>query len=325
MIAVQLVPDSFLAGGRLWLLLAVAALAVLYVVSQFRRKTFAVRFTNIELLDKVAPARPGWRRHVPAAAFLLGLAATVVGFARPTQDTQVPREQATIMMAIDTSLSMEATDVEPNRLSGAKDAAAGFVEDLPDTINVGLIGFNGIATVRVAPTTNHAAVISSIQTLELGPATAIGEAIFASLDTLNQLAADTEGELPPARVVVMSDGETTVGRPDEDAVAAAQQAGVAISTIAFGTDEGVIEIPDEPFPVAVPVDEASLRDIAEATGGQFFTAASTDQLAEVYRDIGSSFSFETVRDEISTSWVGIGLTLLALTGLLSLLWFSRLP
>ena len=322
----QLIPDSFIAPVRLWLLLGVLALAVIYIVSQIRRRTYAVRFTNLDLLDKVAPSRPGWRRHLPAAGFLLALAALVVGFARPSQDTEIPKEQATVIMAIDTSLSMQANDVFPSRLDGAKEAATGFIEDLPESLNLGLISFNGVATVRVQPSTNHLAAIAAIESLELGPATAIGEAIFVALEALRtvQLEAPEGSEIPPARIVLMSDGETTVGRADQDAIEAAQQAGIAVSTIAFGTNDGVIEIPEQGL-VPVPVNRDKLQVIAEATGGQFFAASSTSELAAVYEDIGSQISFETIKDEISPSYTAIGLILLTLSAAMSLLWFSRLP
>ncbi len=320
----QLIPDSFLVPVRLWLLIGVAVLAVVYVVLQLRRRTYAVRFTNLELLDKVAPSRPGWRRHIPAAAFLLALAALIIGFARPSQDTEIPREQATIVMAIDTSLSMDADDVRPTRFDGAKEAATEFVENLPENLNLGLISFNGVATIRVQPTTNHEAAIAAIASLELGPATAIGEAVFASLDAINSVV-DENGDTPPARIVLMSDGETTVGRADEDAIEAAQQAGIAVSTIAFGTDRGEILLPEEDIIFPVPVNRDKLQVIADSTGGQFFAASSTSELAQVYENIGSQISFETIQDEISPSYTGIGLALLALSGLLSLLWFSRLP
>jgi Ca-activated chloride channel family protein len=321
---VQFIADSFLSPQRLWLLLGVLALAIMYVVLQSRRRKYAVRFTNIELLDKVAPAGPGWRRHLPAFVFLFALASLVISFARPSQDTNVPKEQATVIMAIDTSLSMQATDVFPSRLDGAKEAAISFIEELPDNLNLGIVSFNGVATIRVQPTTNHTAATASVEALELGPATAIGEAIFASLDAIELVANEGE-ETPPARIVLMSDGETTVGRADEQAIEAAQQAGIAVSTIAFGTDEGSIIIPDEPLPVPVPVNRDKLADIADATGGQFFAAESTSELADVYRDIGSQISFETIQDEIGPSFVGLGLVLLALSAAMSLLWFSRLP
>ena len=320
----QLIPDSFIAGTRLWLLVGVGGLAIIYVLAQLQRRAYAVRFTNLELLDKVAPSRPGWRRHLSATGFLLALVALVVAFARPAQDTEVPKEQATVVMAIDTSLSMEATDVRPTRLDGAKDAAISFIEELPPNLNLGVVSFNGIATIRVRPSTNHAAAIAAVDSLELGPATAIGEAVFASLDAI-KLVTDENGLTPPARIVLMSDGETTVGRPDEDAVEAAQQAGIPVSTIAFGTDGGVIVLPEEPRPIPVPVNRDKLETIAADTGGGFFTAVSTDELAAVYRDIGSQISFETINDEISPSYMAVALALLGLSAGMSLLWFSRLP
>ena len=266
----------------------------------------------------------GWRRHLPAAGFILALAALVVGFARPSQDTEVPKEQATVIMAIDTSLSMQANDVFPSRLDGAKEAATGFVEDLPESLNLGLVSFNGVATIRVQPSTNHQAAIAVIDSLELGPATAIGEAIFAALDAVELVQTDENGETPPARIVLMSDGETTVGRADQDAIEAAQQAGIAVSTIAFGTNDGVIEIPEQGI-VPVPVNRDKLQVIANATGGQFFAASSTSELAAVYEDIGSQISFETIKDEISPSYTALGLILLTLSAAMSLLWFARLP
>ena len=321
----QLIPDSFIAPVRLWLLLGVAALAVIYVISQLRRRTYAVRFTNLELLDKVAPSRPGWRRHLPAAGFILALAALVVGFARPSQDTEVPKEQATVIMAIDTSLSMQANDVFPSRLDGAKEAATGFVEDLPESLNLGLVSFNGVATIRVQPSTNHQAAIAVIDSLELGPATAIGEAIFAALDAVELVQTDENGETPPARIVLMSDGETTVGRADQDAIEAAQQAGIAVSTIAFGTNDGVIEIPEDPRPIPVPVNEDALAEIADGTGGEFFEAATTDELTAIYTDIGSAVATEEARVNVASWFAGRAMLLILIAAGLSLFFSNRLP
>jgi Ca-activated chloride channel homolog len=318
------VPDGFVAPERLFLLIGVGVLAVVYIVMQARRQRYAMRFTNLEMLDKIAPAVPRWRRHLPAFAFLLGVSALVVGIARPVQATKIPSEQATIVLAIDTSLSMQATDVAPSRLEGAKEAAVAFIEDLPDNIQLGLVSFNGVARVRVSPSHNHAASIAAIRSLELGPATAIGEAIFAGLDAIDQLA-DQIGSPPPARIVLMSDGETTVGRSDDDAIVAAQEAAIPVSTIAFGTDRGVIQLPDDSTAVRVPVNEDKLRDIAENTGGAFYAAASTDELASVYENIGSQINLETIDDEITPSYIAMGLIALTLAGMLSLLWFSRLP
>ena len=315
---------TFLAPYRLWLFAAVAVLVVFYAIAQFRRRSYAVRFTNMALLDQVAPKRPGWRRHVPAIVFLMAISALVVGFAQPARDTKVPRERATIMMAIDTSLSMEATDVTPTRIKAAQAAAKEFVDQLPARINIGLVSFNGNASVAVSPTTDHEAVKTAIDNLVLGERTAIGEAIFASLDALKTVPA-ADGTEVPARIVLMSDGTTTDGRSNDEGVAAAKQANVPVSTIAFGTDNGTITIPQEPLPIPVPVDKAALKSIASDTGGQYYSAASEGQLKAVYDNIGSSVGFVTEQREISTWFIGAALLLLLVTGAFSLIWFQRLP
>ena len=315
---------TFLAPYRLWLFAAVAVLIVAYALLQFRRRKYAVRFTNMALLDQVAPKRPGWRRHLPAIVFLMAISALVVGFAQPARDTKVPRERATIMMAIDTSLSMEATDVAPTRIKAAQAAAKEFVDQLPPRINLGLVSFNGNASVAVAPTTDREAVKTAIDNLQLGERTAIGEAIFASLDAIKTVPT-ADGAEVPARIVLMSDGTTTDGRTNDAGVAAAKEQKVPISTIAFGTDNGTITIPQEPLPIPVPVDKAALKSIASDTGGQYYAAASEGQLKQVYDNIGSSVGYDTELKEISTWFIGAALLLLIVTGGFSLLWFQRLP
>lgn len=330
---------SFLASGWLWLLVGVAMLVVTYVVLQRRRGGYAVRFTNLDLLDSVAPRRPGWRRHATAAVFALAVSSLVVALARPTRAEQVPVERASVVVAIDTSLSMEATDVSPTRLDAAQEAANALIDTLPDTINLGLVAFNGVAQITVPPTQDRDEVRRAIDNLELGEATAIGEAIFTSLDAIelapgggeDQAATDGSGddtaggEDVPATIVVMSDGETTVGRPDVEATDAANEAGVPVSTIAFGTPDGTITVEGEPGPIPVQVDEVSLEAIADATGGAFFTAETVTELSDAFADIGSRVGTETEQREITTWFLGVGVVLLVVTAVLSLLWFARLP
>jgi Ca-activated chloride channel family protein len=314
---------TFLSAGRLWLLLAVVALVVGYVVRQFRADKYAVRFSNLPLLASVAPKRPGWRRHLPAAAFALALATFVLAFAQPTRNTRVPREEATIVMAIDVSLSMQATDVEPTRLQAAKAAAASFVDLVPAKLNIGLVSFSGTAQVLVAPTTDHSLLKRNIANLQLGPATAIGEAIYASLGTVASVPAQPGKKPPPARIVLMSDGATTVGRPNASAVQAAVGAQTPVSTIAFGTDTGTVFV--EGSQVRVPVNKDALRTIADETKGSFFEASSAKELKKVYADIGSSVGYRTVRKEATSLFVGLGLAFALVAAATSLIWFSRLP
>ena len=315
---------SFLSPERLWLLVAVLAIAGVYIGLQLRRRAYAVRFTNLDLLDSVAPKRPGWRRHVPAALFLAAMSSLVVAFAEPVREVQVPREQATVIMAIDTSISMQATDVDPSRIDAAKEAANSFIDSLPEEVNLGLVSFDGSAIVQVTPTTDHEAVRNTVQSLELSTATAIGDAIMAALDAAAAAPEAANGEPVPASVVLMSDGETTVGTPNEQAAAAAAEQEIPVSTIAYGTDDGVIEIPDEGM-IPVPVNRDALEEIAAATGGNFFTAASGEELSAVYEDIGLAVGYETETQEVGTWFVGLGLVFLLATAGGSLVWFSRLP
>jgi len=316
---------EFRAPARLWLLLGVVALAVVYLVQQRRRKAYAVRFTNLELLDKVAPKRPAWRRHVPALLALLCLSASIAAFAKPARTHKVPRERATIIMAIDTSLSMEADDVAPTRFAAAKQAALDFLDLLPGRLNVGLVSFNGTASVRVSPTTDRNELKSAVRRLQLGERTAIGEAIYASLDAVKAAPPGPKGEKVPARVVLMSDGETTVGRPDSEAAAAAAEQKVPVSTIAFGTDNGTIQLPGEDLPTPVRVNAEALRDIAETTDGTAFTATTGDQLKKVYQDIGSSVGYVRTFQDVTSWFIGTAVVLLFAGMACSLVWFNRLP
>jgi Ca-activated chloride channel family protein len=322
---------TFLVAWRLWLLLVVAAMIAAYVLFQRRRAVYALRFSSAELLDSIAPRRPGVRRYVPAALFLLALVVLVMAFARPARDTRVPRERATVIIAIDVSLSMQATDVEPSRLEAAQAAADRFIDELPPTLNVGVLSFAGTAAVLVSPTQDHQAAKRAIDNLRLAESTAIGEAIFTALDALENAPADETGTAPPARIVLLSDGETTVGRPDGDAVAEAVASEVPVSTIAFGTDQGFILYDDprtaavESEPILVPVGDDNLRSIADGTGGSYFTATSLQELEEVYENIGSAVGYEEVSQEISEWFVAAGLVLLAVSSGFSLVWFQRLP
>ena len=310
---------------RLWLIVAVALVLAAYVALQFTRRTYAVRFTNLDLLDKVAPKGPGVRRHVVAAGFVACLALQVLAFAGPQRVERVPRERATVMLAIDTSLSMQATDVSPSRIGGAKEAAKAFLQQLPAKFNVGLVSFSRTAVVKVIPTQDHQQVLAAIDTLELGEGTAIGDAIVASLEAIKTVPADAEGTPPPAVIIVMSDGKTTYGTPDDVAVQKANAAAVPVSTIAFGTPEGTITLPSERAPIPVPADREALAAIAKDSGGKSYDAQSTEQLKEIYRGIGSSVGFVSQKRSIVGWFVGLALIAALLTAIGSLAWFQRLP
>ena len=180
-------------------------------------------------------------------------------------------------------------------------------------------------SIAVPPTTDRDLVADAVQRLQLAERTATGEAIFASLDAISLVPPDPDGTRVPAAIVLMSDGATTAGRPNEEAVAAAVEAQVPVTTVAFGTDEGSITIPGDPTPVPVPVDRAALEEIATETGGEYYSAVTSEELENIYVDLGSSMGYTTEEAEITGWFVGGALVFLVATGALSLAWFSRLP
>lgn len=314
---------SFLAPQRLWLLLLVLALAVGYVLAQRRKPAYALRFTELDLLASVVGRSSRWRRHVPAVLLLLAITALTTAFARPQADVQVPRERATVVVALDISLSMQAQDVAPDRITAAKASAATFIDGLPPRFNVGLVAFDGRASVVVPPTQDHAAVSGALTNLELGPSTAIGEAVFASLEAVQQVPGSEGQDAPPARVVLLSDGTNTVGRTVGQAAQAALDAGVPVSTIAYGTAGGTVDVGGRL--ISVPVDRPSLRRLAEGTNGSAFTAESGEELSSVYADIGSQVGSSTERREVTPRVTGIALALAVAGAVASLAWTARLP
>jgi len=298
---------------------------VFYVVLQLRRKAYAARFTNVALLGTIVPKRPGWRRHLAFGIVALGLATLVLSLATPSTKVRVPRERATVVMAVDVSLSMKATDIQPNRFRAMQSAAKDFVDVLPSRINLGLVSFAGTATTLVPPTTDRGQVANAIDHLQLAESTAIGEAIFTSLQAIQNFQSTVESgdsKPPPARIVLLSDGTNTVGRPDTQAIDAAKAAGVPVSTIAFGTDYGTLDLDGETVPV--PVDRGELESIADQTGGSFSTAATAAELKQVYADLGSQIGYTTQPKDVSYRFVRVGVLLALIGASLSLLWTNRL-
>jgi Ca-activated chloride channel family protein len=313
----------FLQPWWLLILIPVLGVAAFYVWRQFRRRQYAMRFTNVDLLRTLAPKGLGWRRHAAAGAFLLCLVALGSAMARPSVDKQEPLERATVMLAIDVSLSMEANDVAPTRIEAAQEAAKQFVSELPPTYNLGLVSFAKSANVLVSPTKDRAAVLAGIDGLTLAEATATGEAVFTSLDAIRSVPADGANGAPPARIVLLSDGYRTSGRSIDDAGAAAASANVPVSTIAFGTDTGVVDIRGQMQ--RVPVDRLSLQQLAESTKGYFYEAASVGELKKVYEDMGSSIGHRVEPREVTQWYAGAALLFGLCAAAMSLLWTSRLP
>lgn len=296
-------PDSFDHPVRLLLLALVVVLLAVYAVLAVRRRSVSRAFASDALLASVAPSRPGLLRHVPAVLLALALAAMTTAFAGPREPREVQRERATVVVALDTSSSMLAQDVAPDRFTAAKQGATRFVADLPDGFDVSLVTFHGTATLQVPPTRDHALVTRAIEALELSGGTALGDAILTSLQSLS-----TGGTEAVGAVVLLADGGSTAGSPLPDAVQQAVDAGVPISTIAYGTPDGVVVSDGRTF--QVPVDEASLAEVSRATGGQTYTAATAGELSEVYRNIRTRLSTVTEQQDVSAPFAGLGLLLL---------------
>lgn len=300
-------------------LLALIPLGIIaYGVYRRRVARTAVPFSDIDILQAAAGPRR-LRTLIPVVLVIASFSMFVFALARPEADMQVPREQATVILAIDTSGSMAADDVAPYRLRAAQDAAIAFSENLPRQYRLGLVSFAGTATVLQSPTTDRAAFRSAVETLYPEGNTAIGEAIFASLDAM-RATQNVDGPLEGARLVVLSDGKTRTGRPNEMAAQAAKDAGVPVSTVALGTEGAVLPNGQE-----VPPDPEALKEISDLTGAQSFTADNADDLSQIYSDLGSVIGTVTQRDE-ATSWpAGLGVLLLMAAGLAAWRFGPRLP
>jgi len=315
---------NFLAPDRLWLMLIPLLGVAFYLWSLRRHEQFAVRFSNFELLDSVIPDRPGWRRHLPAVAALVGVAALVMAIARPVMAVTAPREEATVILAVDVSLSMDAMDIPPSRIGAAKEAALRFVDLAPEDLRIGVVAFAGIALAAHAPSDDAASVRSAIERLSLAEGTAVGEGIYAAIDLIALDVAQAEGDEGEAvHIVVLSDGETTTGRSEVDAAHEAASRGLPVSTVSFGTPAGAINYAGEVVPV--PVNEGALRQVAAITGGRFTGAASADEFQGILDSVGSQVGYTTEEREVWEWFLGAGLGVLVLAGVGSLVWFSRIP
>jgi Ca-activated chloride channel family protein len=323
---------DFAAPDRLWLLVAAAGLAVAYVVMQQRRRRDAAKFADPALLPLLVPGKAPWWRHAVAMVFAAGLVLATVGAAQPTVPGTAERQQATIMVAIDTSDSMKATDVAPSRLAAAVSEAKSFIAGLPSTFSVGIVSVDAEAKVVVAPSTDHQAVEVALDRLATSPGTALGEAIFTALAALpagtvpatgpNSGSASTDPtKAPAARIVLLSDGKSTTGRSDAEAIAAAKAAKVPVSTISIGTAHASVQSAGQT--VDVPVDPSALEAIAKGTGGKFFQAATADQLRAVYADINTEVTVVATDRGVAEWFAGAALLLILAASLTSMLRTGR--
>lgn len=305
---------SFFHPERLWLLLLIPVLLVAYF-ALVRRSASRNRKFGIDNLDRVLPKQASWKRHIAVFAAVLSLASLTVAFAQPKDSVNVPRERATIVVAIDVSRSMDATDIEPNRLVAAKAAAQNFIGMLPRGFNVSLVAFAGSSWIIVPPTQDRGLVDRAIENLQLAPSTAIGEGIYSSLDAMALVPPDPAhpDEPTPGAIVLLSDGYTNIGRSSQQAAKDSKAAGYPIYTIAYGTPNGYVVSNGRREPV--PVNPAELATVARESGGEAFKAGSANELEKVYASIASSVGYEKVDQEVTELYAGIALGFAVLASL----------
>jgi Ca-activated chloride channel homolog len=319
---------SFATPFVLWGLLLIPLGLVAYWLVQRRRIKYAARFTNLDLLANVVDASPGRRRHIPAVLALAALAALIVAMARPQAVVAVPREEATVVLTMDGSASMNATDVPPTRLEAAKAAASSFLDNLPKRFRVGLVSFSNATRVLEEPTDDRETVRTSLESIQGEVGTAIGDAIRDSIALAPRDESGNRSDKHLFAVLLLSDGANSAGVNPLDVLDEAKEAGVPIYTIALGTDAGTVEIPNEyggTQTVSVPPDPETLRRIAEETGGRFFEAPTESDLKAVYEEIGSQVSYEDEERELTAAFAGAGAVFLLIGASLSALWFGRIP
>lgn len=304
--------------GRMWALLAIPVLLALYLLVLSRRNRVAMRFTNTGVLGAVVRPQSQWKRHVAVAMALCSLAAVTFAWARPMGTEKVPRERATIVVGIDDSLSMSATDVSPNRLAAAKTQAKNFINTLPAGFNVAVVTVSGRPRVVMPPSTDRATTQRAIDALSTEDGTAIGDAIKLSLQAVKEAPGASSKDPAPAAVVLMSDGGNTDGSDPIVQANAAKAAKVPVYTIAFGTPTGYVDLDGQRNRVAP--DARLLSQVAQRTGARSWQAQSAGDLKQVYKDVHSSVGYEQVKKETTAQWAfyALGFAIVAGLGVVSM-------
>jgi len=323
---------TLLEPAALLALLVVLVVGVLYVVRLPFRRRYVVALPTTRTLAGAAPRRPGWRRHASTALFLVAIAITVLAFARPAQEHTVSAHLASVIVALDTSNSMRATDVKPQRLDAAEQAVLRFVDEVPRSVQVGLVTFSGTATVAVPPTSDRGRIRAAVRGTAFGEGTSLGEGIRASITALEQQAADLEltasrrgrasSTSPPSAVVLFSDGQQTLGANETVAVDVARRANVPVTTIAIGTARGVVTLGS--FRVPAPVDRPSLAAVAGATHGHAFVARAGTPLA-VYDKVAKGLGSTTETRDYTGWLLAVALGFGAVALLAAFAWNQRVP
>ncbi len=343
---------GFLWPQLLWMLLAVPLLVGVYFWVLGRRRKVAVRYAGLDLVREAMGSRQRWRRHVPPLLFLLALVALLLAVARPTAVMTLPSKHETVVLTMDVSGSMRATDVAPTRLAAAQIAARAFVEEQPNSTRIGVVTFGGGAALVQPPTQQREEILSAIDRFELQRGTAVGSGILMSLKTLfpdqefevpsqESRRAQRAASLDPGRarapeppppvppgsytsavIILLSDGQTTTGPDPLEAARLAADRGVRVYTVGIGTPNGEILIGDG-WSMRVRLDEDALKAIARTTHGEYFYAGSAPELKSIYQSLTSKLVFETRDTEITALFAAVAAALSVVSALLSMLWFNR--
>jgi len=306
LILMSLLPfHGFKSASRLWMLMVIPFLVAAYIIIVRRKSRHAMRYTNTTVLAEVLTTQSQWLRHVVVALSVLSLFMLGFAWAQPLGEDKVPRERATVVMVIDISWSMTATDVKPSRLEAAKSAATDFVDGLPEGYNVALVSLSGSSAVRLPPVNDHAAVNRAIQALTPQDSSAIGDAIAAGLQAVELAPKADDNSAPPAMMVLLSDGANTNGQAPLQLAGESGDQGIPIYTIAFGTDNGYVDLDGQRFDV--PPDPALLAQIAEQSKGKAYSADNLGQLKQAYKAIHSEVGYVVAKKEITATAAGLSL------------------
>ncbi len=348
---------SFQWPELLWGLAALPLLVAAYLWLQRRRKRLALRYANLSLVREALARGPGWRRHVPPALILVAIALMIVASARPEGTITLPTRQETIILAMDVSGSMRATDVKPSRLAAAQEAARTFIADQPSTTRIGIVTFAGAAALVQPPTHSRDDLLAAIDRFQLQRGTAVGSGILVSLKTIvpevefdlrsanprpsPRDGARALGAAPPkdapkapaapvepgsvgnAVIVVLTDGQTTTGPDPIESAKMAAERGVRVYTVGVGTPQGEI-VGAEGWSMRVRLDEDALKNIANLTRGEYFYAGSADDLKKVYDALGARFTYEKKTIEVTALFAAAAALVTILAAALSVLWFHRI-
>jgi Ca-activated chloride channel homolog len=334
---------SFIWSNLLIFLVLIPVLFVVYFRVQKRRREAANHFGSLGLLRDARGSKPGRSRHIPVLLLLSGIAVLILSAARPQASVSLPRLEGTVILTFDVSGSMSATDLKPTRMEAAKAAASQFVKKQPQGISIGVVAFSDGGLTVQPPTNNHEETLATIERLVPQRSTSLGNGILVALNTIAMNAGDPpilktsggqgstpepvaspQGWYPSAVVVLLSDGENNQNPDPMTAADLAADLGVRVYTVGIGSTTGS-DITVEGYKVHTQLDEPLMRSIADDSGGNYYGAANEEELIKIYGDLKPKLSIRTEEMEITSIFAGVGMLAFLIGGVLSLLWFGRVP